>query len=282
MTRRIDSHHHLWDPTRASYPWMTDELASIRRPFTGADLEPELVAAGIDATIVVQARTDLAETHELLAVAGASSRVIGVVGWVDLTDAAIGDRLAELRSGPAGDRLVGIRHPVQDEPDPAWLERADVGRGLEAVGSAGLAYDLLVRTRELPAALVAVRARPDLRFVIDHLAKPGIAAGSWEPWATGMRALAAHEHVACKLSGMVTEAVWDAWTVDQLRPYADLVLEAFGPDRVLFGSDWPVCLLASPYQRVAAAARELIGALSPDEQAAVLGGTAERVYALRP
>ena len=206
--------------------------------------------------------------------------MVGVVGWVDLTDPAVADRLAELQAGPAGNRLVGIRHPAHDEPDPAWLARPDVGRGIAAVGAAGLAYDLLVRARELPAALTVVQARPEVPFVVDHLAKPEIATGGWEPWASRLRAIAANDNVSCKLSGLVTEATWDDWTVDQFRPYADLVLEAFGPDRILFGSDWPVCLLAASYQRVAAAAQDLIATLSPHERAAVLGGTAGRVYAL--
>jgi L-fuconolactonase len=280
MSRRIDSHHHLWDPTRAAYPWMTHEVDAIRRPFGIADLAPELAAAGIDATVVVQARTEVAETRDLLGVAAATPLVAGVVGWLDLADPAIASALAAWQAGPGGEWLVALRHPAHDEVDPGWLEREDVGRGVAALGAAGLAFDLLVRTRELPAALALVRAHPDVRFVVDHLAKPEIATGGWEPWAGRLRALAAHEHVSCKLSGLVTEASWDGWTVDQLRPYVDLALESFGPERLLFGSDWPVCLLAASYQRVMAAAGQLIGDLSPDEQAAILGGTAARVYRL--
>jgi L-fuconolactonase len=199
---------------------------------------------------------------------------------VDLTDPAIADEIAGLRAGPGGERLVGIRHQVHDEPDPAWLNRPEVRRGLQAVADAGLAYDLLVRTRELPAALAAGQALPDLRFVVDHLAKPRIAEAEMEPWAGRLRELAALPNVWCKVSGMVTEADWSSWSVGDLRPYVDVVLEAFGPGRLLFGSDWPVCLLAASYERVVDVTRELLDDLSEGEQARVFGGTALEVYRL--
>jgi L-fuconolactonase len=203
-----------------------------------------------------------------------------VVGWVDLTAPDAGDRLAALRDAPGGDRLVGIRHQVQSEPDPEWLSRADVRRGLRAVAAAGLAYDLLTIPDQLAAAEATARALPEARFVVDHLSKPPIAAGGREPWETRIRALAAHPNVSCKLSGMVTEADWAAWTVGDLRPYAEVVLDAFGPARVMFGSDWPVCTLAATYGEVVAAAAELTAELSDGERAAVLGGTATAVYGL--
>jgi L-fuconolactonase len=277
----IDSHHHFWDPSRADYPWMTDEVAPIRRAFGPADLRPLLAAQAIDRTILVQTRSSTDETREFLATAAAEPFVGGVIGWVDLTDPAVADEIAGLRAGPGGERLAGIRHQVHDEPDPAWLNRPDVRRGLRAVADAGLAYDLLVRTRELPAALAAVRARPDVRFVVDHLGKPRIATAEIEPWAGWLRGLAALPNVWCKVSGMVTEADWRSWTVADLRPYVDVVLEAFGPARLLFGSDWPVCLLAASYDRVVAAAHELLAGLSRDEQARVFGGTATEVYGLQ-
>jgi L-fucono-1,5-lactonase len=277
----IDAHHHLWDPSRAVYPWMTDDLAAIRRPFGVGDLLPLLDAAGIDATVLVQTRSSLEETREFLAAAAGTSRIAGVVGWVDLTSPAVADDLAALAAGHGGDKLVGIRHQVQDEPDPQWLGRPDVRRGLRAVQDAGLAYDLLVRTRELPAALEAARAFPALGFVIDHLAKPAIGERAWEPWAARLAAFAGMDHVSCKLSGLVTEASWTDWTVADLRPYAAHALETFGAHRLAFGSDWPVSLVAAPYPAVVDAARQLVAGLSADERAAVLGGTAVDVYRLR-
>ena len=276
----VDSHHHFWDPARADYPWLTDELATIRRAFGPADLAPELEAAGVEATVLVQTRSSIDETVEFLAIAATTSFVRGVVGWVDLTDPAIGDVIARLRETPGGDRLVGIRHQAHDEADPDWLVREDVIRGIAAVGSAGLVYDLLVRPRELPAALVLVRRLPDVRFVIDHLAKPPIASGELDAWDTRMAPFRELAHVSCKVSGMVTEADWSAWTPHDLQPYVDVVLDVFGPDRLLFGSDWPVCLLAASYGEVVAAARETLPGLSDSERATIFGGTAEAVYGL--
>ncbi len=277
----IDAHHHLWDPARAEYPWMTDELAPIRRPFGVADLVPLLDAAGIDATVLVQTRSALDETREFLATAAGTSRIAGVVGWVDLTNPAVADDLAALAEGPGGTKLVGIRHQVHDEPDPGWLSRPDVRRGLRAVQAAGLTYDLLVRARELPAALDVATALPGLRFVIDHVAKPAIRDRAWEPWASRLAAFAGLDHVSCKLSGLVNEASWMSWTVADLRPYADHALTTFSPGRLAFGSDWPVSLVAAPYALVVETAKALVADLSPDERAAVMGGTAVEVYGLR-
>src|SRR2546423_13111203 len=182
----VDAHHHFLDPARADYPWLTDELAAIRRAFGPDDLEPLLDAAGIDATVLVQTRQDLDETQEFLAIADGSPFVRGVVGWVDLRDAGVDETIAGLRRGPGGDRLVAVRHQVHDEPDPDWLGRDDVRRGIAAIGRAGLAYDLLVRARELPAARRLVAALPDVRFVIDHLAKPAIRNGSDPGWSAAV------------------------------------------------------------------------------------------------
>ncbi|MDA0169771.1 amidohydrolase family protein [Solirubrobacter taibaiensis] len=269
---RVDAHHHLWDLAVRDQPWIDGAaLAPLRRSFRVDDLYA--AAQGIDATVVVQTVTVPEETPDLLALAAEHELIAGVVGWVDLTAPDAADALAGLER----EWLVGIRHQVQGEPDPRWLCRDDVRAGLRAVADAGLVYDLLTLPPQLPAAIETVRALDDLVFVVDHLSKPPIASGELEPWATHMRRLAAHENVVCKLSGMVTEADWEAWTVDDLRPYADTVLEAFGPDRVMFGSDWPVCTLAASYQQVVAATEALV---SPDEREQIFGETARRTYTL--
>jgi L-fuconolactonase len=278
---RIDAHHHVWDLSVRDHEW-TAGLPALRRSFLLDELRPALAAAAIDRTVLVQTVPVAEETPEFLALAAGPGAdvVAGVVGWVDLIDPGVGDRLAQLRAVPGAERLVGIRHLVQSEPDPRWLCRPDVHRGLAAVASADLVYDLLVRPHQLPAAIETVRAFPGLRFVLDHIAKPAIASGQIEPWASDLRRLATAPNVAVKLSGMVTEADPAAWTVENLRPYAEVVLEAFGPQRTMFGSDWPVCLLAGSYADVFAAAEELTRDLSDDEQAAVFGRTAETWYRL--
>ena len=280
MVTTIDAHHHFWDPTRNDYPWMTDQLAAIRRPFGSRDLAPKLAAASVDRTVLVQTRSSVDETREFLATAAQCGFVAGVVGWVDLTSDAVADDIAALQSARGGDRLVGVRHQVHDEPDAEWLARTDVRRGLRAVAAAGVAYDLLVRSRELPAATALARAMPDVRFVLDHAAKPRIAVRERHPWAGLVEQIAQLPNVACKLSGLVTEADWANWTADDLRPYADHVLSVFGPSRVMFGSDWPVCLLAADYERVVATARELTTRLSVAEQTRIFGGTAIETYRL--
>jgi L-fuconolactonase len=276
----VDAHHHLWDPATADYPWLTDELAAIRRRFTPEDLAPELAATGVDATVLVQTRSSQAETAGFLSLAAATPFIRGVVGWVDLTDPGVAEAIAAVRAGPGGERLVGIRHQAHDEPDPAWLVREDVMRGIRAVGAAGLAYDLLLRPRELPAALELCRRMVDVRFVIDHLAKPPIASGTLEPWRTLIAPFGELDHVACKISGMVTEAAWDMWAPDDLQPYVDHAIEVFGPTRLLFGSDWPVCLLAASYPDVVETALTTMSSLDVTEQAAVMGGNATRIYGL--
>jgi L-fuconolactonase len=277
----VDAHHHLWDPARADYPWMTDELAMIRRRFDVGDLEAVLAASGVDATVLVQTRASVEESVEFLAVAAPGRSIAGVIGWVDLTREDVGEAIARLRAGPGGERLVGIRHQVHDEPDPDWLGRPDVRRGLAAVADAGLAYDLLVRTRELRATLDAVRAMPGLRFVIDHAAKPPIATGALGAWQAAIEPFGALDNVACKLSGLVTEADWRRWTVDDLRPVAEVVLETFGPRRTMFGSDWPVCLVAADYPAVLGSVRALVSSVSAGERDAVFGETAIGWYGLR-
>jgi L-fuconolactonase len=261
----VDAHHHLWS---GPLPWMSDDMAALRRPFTIDDFRA--AARGITASVAVQADTREEETRELL-----GTPVDAVVGWVDLTAPDVGDRLAAL----ADPRLVGIRHTVQSEPDPEWLLRADVRRGLRAVAAAGLRYDLLVVPHQLPAAVRLARELPELPLVLDHGAKPPIAARGWEPWSSDLAALAASEHVHCKLSGLVTEASWDGWR-DQVGPYAERLLEAFGPDRLMFGSDWPVCTIAASYAEVLEQAEATLAGLNESERAAVLAGTARRFYGI--
>jgi L-fuconolactonase len=277
----IDAHHHFWDPSRYSYPWLAgDALDPVRRPFGPADLSGELQRTGVTDTVLVQTVSDSAETRDFLLVAEATNFVAGVVGWVDLTSPSVADDLDDLLNGEEGAWLVGIRHQVHDEPDPEWLRRDDVRRGLAAVEARGLAYDILVRARELPAATDTVAAFPDLRFVLDHIAKPRIADGRDDLWQQRLPELAALPNVSVKLSGMITEADWESWTASDLRPFVQLVVDWFGIDRVMFGSDWPVCLLAGSYQSVWAGLAEALGPLSPSEESRVYRDNASRAYAL--
>jgi L-fuconolactonase len=251
----IDAHHHLWDPAQADYPWMTDDVATLRRRFGPEHLEPLLEVHGVAGTVLVQARTELAETRELLATAATHPWVLGVVGWLDLEGDAPA-QLAELEG-----RLVGVRHLVQDEPDPDWLLRPEVQRGIAAVGEAGLAYDLLVKPAQLPAAVETARRRPDVRFVLDHVAKR--PSGDDSAWRAGVAALSELPNVACKISGLFTEH-------DPPGTLA-LALQWFGPERCMFGSDWPVSTLAVDYGETLA----LVG-----DDPNVLAGTAIRWYEL--
>lgn len=277
----VDAHHHVWDLSVRDQDWITGpELQPLRRDFTVTDLEPEARAAGVDRTVLVQTVTVAEETPEFLALADAHDLIAGVVGWIDLTRPDITDELARLRELPGGHHLKGIRHQVQGEPDPNWLLRPDVRRGLTAVADAGLVYDLLVLPHQFPAAVEVAAALPQLTFVLDHLGKPPIASGQLEPWTTSLRSLAALPNTYCKLSGLVTEADWKTWSTEDLHPYADTALDAFGPGRLMFGSDWPVCTLAATYGQVADAAGELTDDLSAAERAEVLEGTATRVYGL--
>ncbi|MFJ5206882.1 amidohydrolase family protein [Streptomyces nigra] len=290
---RVDAHHHVWRPASAPGPapdpgprrrvhtWLdAPGMADLRRDFTMADLAPSARAAGIDRTVLVQVLPDLDETAEFLSLASADDLIAGVVGWADLTSDGLADTLDALRAAPGGDRLVGLRHLVQSEPDPGWLKRPDVRRGLRTVAQRNLVYDLLVLPRQLPAAISTVRELAGLTFVLDHLAKPPIATGALEPWSSLVRELAAQPNVFCKLSGMVTEADRDDRSVTALRPYVDVVLDAFGPHRVMFGSDWPVCLPAASYAEVVGAAEALTAGLTPAERTHVFARTAERAYGL--
>lgn len=278
----IDSHQHFWlRPSTAKYPWMTGEFAPLRRSYGPADLQTLLAEVGVDGSVLVQSRSSLDESRQLLEIAGANAFVAGVVAWVDLAAADVKDQLRELQESPHGRYLVGIRHQVHDERDPNWLLRPEVQRGIDAVQQAGLAYDLLVKEPQLAAALATTRSFPELRFVIDHAAKPRIARGPRdEDWAARMAPFSEQENVACKLSGLVTEANWQAWRPEDLAPYVESVMRWFGADRVLFGSDWPVCLLASSYARVIESLQELLVDLLPAARDRIFGGNAVTLYRL--
>ncbi|MGW3173832.1 amidohydrolase family protein [Streptomyces sp. NPDC001153] len=279
--RAVDAHHHVWDLSVRDQDWIKGlELQPLRRNFHLADLEPEARAVGVDRTVLVQTVTVPEETPEFLALAAEHDLIAGVVGWTDLTRPDIADELSRLRELPGGAFLKGIRHQVQGEPDPQWLLRPEVRRGLAAVARAGLVYDLVVLPHQLPACAEAAARLPQLTFVLDHLGKPPIASGDREPWASALRALAALPNTVAKLSGLVTEADPASWTTADLRPYTDTALEAFGPDRLMFGSDWPVCTTAATYTEVHTAMSELTADLGDAERRALFEGTATAVYGL--
>lgn len=275
---RVDAHHHVWDLAVLDQPW-TRALPVLHRSFAFEELAPQLRAAGIDATVVVQTAAVRAETEALVRLAAQRPEIAGVVGWVDLTDPGVADRIAALRDSAWGGALVGVRHSVQALADGGWLARPEVRRGLSAVGEHHLAYDLLVRWDQLPAAVTVAAAHPGLRFVLDHAGKPDIVSGDIEPWARHVVALARQPNVAVKLSGL-TGAAGAGWTTAALEPCVTVLLEAFGPRRILFGSDWPVCLLSATYCEVVEAAEELTGRLSVQERERVFGGTAVEWYGL--
>jgi L-fuconolactonase len=280
----VDAHHHLWHPSDPGQGWLADPtLAAIRRRFDLRDLHTAVRAgvAGrpVTATVLVQsvARTD--ESERLLALAAEDDLVAAVVGWLDLT-ADVPAQLERLRAGDGGHLLRGVRHLVQDEPDSQWMLREDVLAGLRALANADLPYDVLVRPPQLSAAVELSRRIPGLRLVLDHAGKPDLVSGDLDGWSRHVRALARSEQVVCKLSGLVTEADHQHWSLADLRPAWDTVLDAFGPRRLLFGSDWPVCLLAASWERWAATIAELVAPLSPVEADAVLRTTATATYRL--
>ena len=276
----IDAHHSFWDPEARDYPWLKGDLAMLRRRFGPDELAPELTAQRITGTVLAQTLPETGESAALLALGAAVPFVRGVVGWVDLTAPDVAGQAEQLRSGPGGELLAGVRHRVHDEPDPDWLGRADVRRGLLALGEAGLAFDVQVRTRELPAALDACASLPEVTFVLDHLAAPPIASGDLSAWGRALLPLGELPNVAAKLSGLVTEADWHTWSIDDLRHPVELAVDAFGPHRLMLGSDWPTCLLAGGYSDAIDAVRYLLAELPEHEQDEIRGGTAMRVYGL--
>jgi L-fucono-1,5-lactonase len=275
----IDAHQHFWDPATREHTWLAG-LPALRRRFGPAEFAAAAAPEGVTASVLVQVLPSSSETEEFLALAGSQPCVRGVIGWADLTDPGLAEEIARLRGRPGGERLAGIRHLVQDEPDPDWLTRPEVRRGLAAVGRAGLVYDLLVRPAQLPAAIKVVTSLPEVTFVLDHAAKPQIALNRTGPWSLLISTLADRPNVNCKLSGLVTEA-GPGWTAEQIAPFADWVLDCFGPGRLMFGSDWPVCTLAASYHQVMSLAAGLLdGQLSEAERAAVFGGNAATTYRL--
>ena len=278
MALRIDAHQHFWQYSPEEYGWISEAMPAIRRDFLPRDLKPLLEAAGFQASVAVQARQSLEETRWLLELADASEQIAGVVGWVELCSK---DALGQLEQFAHNPKFVGVRHVVQDEPDDAFMLREDFREGLALLSEFGLIYDLLLHPRHLPVAAKLVAEFPEQRFVLDHLAKPYIADGRIERWGEDLRVLARFPNVGCKLSGMVTEAKWGAWTHADFTPYLDAALEAFGPDRLMIGSDWPVCLLSGNYAATMGIVMEYIEKLSEGEQAAILGGTCARVYRLK-
>jgi len=277
----IDSHQHFWSYSAAEYPWIGAGMERLARDYLPADLESPAAAAGIGGTVAVQARQTLEETRWLLDLAERHPLIRGVVGWVDLRSPEVAGQLAEC---VAQKKFVGVRHVVQDEPDPRFLLGEEFVRGLKQLRPYGLTYDLLLYPQQLSAAVELAASLPEQPFVLDHLAKPRIATWTQpsdrDTWRRDIEALAKYENVCCKLSGLVTEAVWRQWRQADFAAYLDVALAAFSPERLMFGSDWPVCLLSGNYADVAGIIRDFCGQLSADEQAAIWGGTARRFYGL--
>jgi L-fuconolactonase len=274
----IDAHQHFWRYGAAEYGWIDDSMALLRRDFLPDELRREMTRAGIDACVAVQARQSLEETRWLLSLADAHAHIAGVVGWFDLQSP---DVWAELNQWTAHPKLVGVRHIVQSEADDRFLLRPAFLRGIAQLEAFGLAYDLLLYPRHLPYAIEFVSQIERQRFVLDHLAKPDIRRGERSVWARDLRQLAAHPNVYAKLSGLVTEADWARWTADQIRPYLDVALECFGADRLMIGSDWPVCTVAADYLRTLDVVRDYLSALPSADRDAVLGGNAQRFWNLK-
>jgi L-fuconolactonase len=273
---RIDAHQHFWQYDPVEYGWIDDSMQALKQDFSPADLQREMGRAGFERSIAVQALQTLDETRRLLALADLHPFIAGVVGWVDLRSAEVDVELEELA---AHRRLLGVRHVVQAEP-AGFLSSAGFRRGIARLDRYGLTYDILVYARQLPEVVEFVRAFPNQRFVLDHLGKPDVKGSAFQAWRTPFEELAAFPHVWCKLSGLVTEADWGSWTPEQLRPYIETALECFGPERLMVGSDWPVCTLASPYTRTMEIVEDALGGCSSKERASVLGGTAQRLWNL--
>lgn len=278
MTKCIDAHQHFWKYSPQEYGWIDDRMSVLRRDFLPPDLHTEMAGAGVQAAVAVQARQTVEETEWLLELAAKHSFIAGIVGWAPICSAEFPAQLERLSEHA---KLCGLRHVLQDEPDDAFMLRNDFNRGISLLKDKNLVYDILIYERQLPNAVQFVNRHPQQRFVIDHMAKPKIRAAEISPWREHIRALAERPHVSCKLSGLVTEANWSAWKVDDLRPYVEITLEAFGISRVLAGSDWPVCTVASSYKFWWETMRTLLSELSDDEQNAVLGGNAIRTYGLK-
>lgn len=274
---RIDAHQHFWSLERGDYGWLTPDLAPIYKDFLPNDLKPLLENAGIEGTVLVQAAPTVAETEFMLSLADAHSFVKGVVGWVDFEAADAADQIAALAVHPA---LVGLRPMIQDIENPDWMLDERLTPAFEALQTHELTFDALTLPHHLPRLRQLLRKHPDLRVVVDHGSKPPIRDGAIETWRDDVSAIAADSQAFCKLSGLVTEAAPD-WTADDLRPYVQHLLTCFGPERLIWGSDWPVCTLASTYDRWIRTTDDLLAHLSDDDRDAILGGSATRAYNLR-
>jgi len=274
----IDAHQHFWIYDRREYDWIDDSMAALRRDFLPADLKPELERNGFQGCVAVQARQTLEETRWLLELAERAPFILGVVGWVDLRSPRL---RFELESFAGKSKLVGVRHIVQSEPDERFLLQPDFLRGIAMLEEFDLAYDVLIYTRHLPVATEFVERFPRQRFVLDHMAKPPIKGGALDAWARGIQGLAAFPNVYCKVSGLVTEADWQAWKPEDIRPYLDVAFECFGPSRLMAGSDWPVCTVAAPYARVMNLVKDYLGKYSANEKEAVLGENAAAFWRLK-
>ena len=275
---KIDAHQHFWQYREPEYPWIGPGMDILRRDYLPAEFERVMRSAGFGGSVAVQARQVPEETTWLLELADAHPFIKGVVGWVDLRSADLRRQLGQYSRYHA---MRGVRHVVHDEPDDLFMLRKAFLTGISLLAEFGLVYDLLIFPRHLPASWQLVERFPSQRFVLDHIGKPPIREGSLEPWSTGIRRLAAFPNVFCKISGLVTEADWKAWKVEDLTPYLDLVFEVFGTRRLMIGSDWPVCTLSAPYNRVMTAATDYLGRFSPEEQKLVLEENARRIYRLR-
>jgi len=273
----IDAHHHLWRYAKEEYGWIDDEMKALRRDFLPRDLYAEMAAAGVDGTVVVQARQTLEETRWLLDLAEESEAIRGVVGWAPIAGEEFPGCMEEF-DGRA--KLKGLRHVIQGEVDENYILREDFNSGIRTMLGSGLVYDILIYERHLPQTIEFVDEHPDQVFVLDHIAKPPIVGGVLQPWADKMRELGKRGNVSCKVSGMVTEAKWSEWTPETLKPYLDVAVEAFGPERLMAGSDWPVCLVASGYAQWFGVLSDYFKGFSDAERARVFGGTAIQVYGL--
>jgi L-fuconolactonase len=275
---KIDSHQHLWRYNSARDAWITDEMAALKRDFLPEKFAAECAANGIDASVAVQADQSEDETNFLLELAKRNDRIAGVVGWVDLLSPRVAERLEHFSHF---EKLRGFRHIAQAERDDRFLARDAFVKGVAQLRQFGFTYDILVYARQLPAAIELVSRLPEQRFVIDHLGKPEIKAKTTEPWAAHLKEIARTTNVFCKVSGMVSEADWRNWKPEDFKPYLDVVFEAFGTDRVMFGSDWPVCLVAGSYRQVKQLVEDYLKGYSEADKDKIFGGTAARFYGLK-
>jgi L-fuconolactonase len=273
----VDSHQHFWEVGRFDYPWMSSEVEILYRDYLPPTIEPIIKECGVAQTVLVQASDSIEETRWMLSLADRYQFIAGVVGWVDLKGREVEQQLKELTAHP---KFKGVRHLVESEPLDDWLLQPEVLRGLQALSHYGVSYDLLVHTRHLKHVKTVAERCPELRLVVDHMAKPPVASGEIKGWAQGLKEVAAYQNISCKLSGLVTEAKHTSWRTDDLRPYVEFALESFGPGRLMFGSDWPVCLLAASYDQVLESFQTLLAGLGEKERGRIFAENAREFYRL--